>query len=92
MNTTHNENFPYLRERLLDALNRIRHARNHDETTAEFYYLLGLVSAANVLGAIDIEASSNLRDLALNASKTRADELTATSHAIRLEAKQKVAA
>lgn len=92
MNTTHSENLPYLRKHLLEALNRIRHAPNHDETTVEFYYLLGMISAAATLDAIDIEAASNLRDLALNASKTRSDELLAISHASRLEARQKVAA
>lgn len=92
MSTHHENNLIALRARLLSTLKRVRTARSHDDLHAEFYIALGLIGAAATLDAISIDASDRLHDLALNASKHRADELTAIARGERLAAQQRAAA
>ena len=75
-----------LRDRIAEALKLIRQARNHDEVDREFYVLLGLVSAACTLDALTMHTAERLHELALNACKYRADEISATARAERQRA------
>ena len=92
MKIQYGDNLQYLRERLHSTLNKVRQGRNPDDVTAEFYIAIGMIGAACTLGAITLEASSNLNDLALNASEQRSAELSAIAAAARLKARQEVAA
>lgn len=77
MSTRHENNLIALRARLLSTLKKVRTARSNDDLNADFYIALGLIGAAVTLDAISIDASDRLHDLALNASKYGAAELTA---------------
>ncbi|MFI8736563.1 hypothetical protein ACIGKM_11680 [Ectopseudomonas toyotomiensis] len=92
MRIQYGDNLQYLRGRLTSTLNKVRQGRNPEDVTAEFYIALGMIGAATTLGAITIEASSNLHDLALNASEQRSAELSAIAKAARLKARQEAAA
>ena len=83
MSARNSINLKAFREQALRTLKDCRTASSPDEVHAEFYVALGLISAGFSLEAICLSESDRLRDLALNASKYRADELSAMARAAR---------
>ncbi|MGK8439039.1 hypothetical protein ACRS3X_17210 [Ectopseudomonas hydrolytica] len=91
--STHNEHeLKAYRHRLLGLLTRARNAPDLPSMDADFYIVLGWISAAHCLGAISIDASDSLHELVLNASQHRAAEFAQQAEARRLTFAQERAA
>ena len=89
----HNEHeLKAYRARLLSLLTRVRNAPDLPSMDADFYIVLGRISAAHCLGAIRIGASDSLHDLVLNASQYRSAEFAHQAEAQRLARAQERAA
>lgn len=91
--STHNEHeLNAYRARLFSLLTRVRTAPDLTSLDADFYIVLGWISAAHCLGAISIGASDSLHVLVLNASQHRAAEFAQQAEAQRLARAQERAA
>lgn len=91
--STHNEHeLKAYRARLLSLLTRVRTAPDLTSLDADFYIVLGWISAAHCLGAISIGASDSLHNLVLNASQYRSAEFAHQAEAQRLARAQERAA
>ena len=83
--STHNEHeLKAYRARQLSLLTRVRNAPDLTSLDADFYIVLGWISAAHCLSAIRLGASDSLRELALNASQYRSAEFSQQAEARRL--------